>query len=273
VLTVDYDRLDLRAGDLLLDLGCGFGRHAYEGLRRGARVVACDLSADDLAEVRALFEAMVLAGEAPPEGMATTVCGDATRLPFPDATFDRAIASEVLEHIPDDEAALDELARVLKPGGTLAVTVPSWFPERLCWLLSDEYHAPKAAGGHVRIYTESELRRKLRASGFVPGGSHQAHALHTPYWWLRCAVGPTNDGFPLVKLYHRLLVWDIERRPAITRIAERLLDPVLGKSLVVYATKPVSDVPLEAAGPGTAARTIGSEDIGSEDTEVAGARS
>jgi cyclopropane fatty-acyl-phospholipid synthase-like methyltransferase len=44
VLTADYDRLGLRAGDRLLDLGCGFGRHAFEALRRGARVVACDMA-------------------------------------------------------------------------------------------------------------------------------------------------------------------------------------------------------------------------------------
>lgn len=240
MLTVDYDRLALRPGDLLLDLGCGFGRHAYEGLRRGARVVACDMATGELREVRALFEAMALAGEAPPGGMAVTTAGDATRLPFPDATFDRVIASEVMEHIPDDDGALEELLRVLKPGGALAVTIPSWFPEKLCWLLSDEYHAPKAVGGHVRVYTEGELRTKMRAAGFEPGGSHQAHALHTPYWWLKCAVGPSNDDFPLVRWYHRLLVWDIERGPVLTRVTEQLLNPVLGKSLVVYATKPVA---------------------------------
>ena len=78
MLTVDYDVLGLRAGDLLLDLGCGFGRHAYEGLRRGARVVACDMALPDLADVRSMVEAMVETGEATPEGMAVTTAGDAT---------------------------------------------------------------------------------------------------------------------------------------------------------------------------------------------------
>jgi SAM-dependent methyltransferase len=239
VLTVDYDRLGLRAGDLLLDLGCGFGRHAFEGLRRGARVVACDMSVPELDQVRALFEAMRDAGETPPEDMATTLNGDATRLPFPDDTFDRIIASEVMEHIPDDLAALDELVRVLRPGGVIAVTIPAQLPEKVCWMLSDEYYAPKAEGGHVRIYSEAELRTKMTAAGLEPQGSHRAHALHTPYWWLKCAVGPHNDDFPLVKLYNRMLVWDITERPALTRITEQVLNPVLGKSLVVYATKSV----------------------------------
>jgi len=240
VLTVDYDKLGLQAGDLLLDLGCGYGRHAYEGLRRGARVVACDMATDELREVRALFRAMADAGEAPPRGMADCVAGDATRLPYPDATFDKAIASEVMEHIPDDLGALDELYRVLKPGGTLAVTIPAWLPEKVCWFLSDEYYAPKSVGGHVRIYTENEMRSKMRGAGLQPGGSHLAHALHSPYWWLKCAVGPRNDDFPLVKAYNKVLVWDIAKQPFVTRFTEQLLNPVLGKSLVVYATKPIA---------------------------------
>ena len=166
--------------------------------------------------------------------------GDATRLPFADATFDRIIASEVLEHIPDDDAAFAELARVLRPGGTLAVTVPAWLAERVCWALTDEYHAPFVEGGHVRIYTEAGLRRQLRGAGLQPGAAHHAHALHPPYWWLRCAVGVTNDDHPLVQAYHQVLLWDIAgRRPSrVTELLDRLANPVLGKSIVVYATKP-----------------------------------
>jgi SAM-dependent methyltransferase len=170
------------------------------------------------------------------------------------ATFDRVICSEVLEHIPDDGAALAELWRVLKPGGTMAATVPTWLPEKVCWALSEEYHAPFVAGGHVRIFTEGELRRKLRAAGFEPGASHHAHALHSPYWWLKCAVGPTNHDHPLVRAYHRLLVWDITSAPKVTRWTERVLNPVLGKSLVVYAEKPA-----ETAQPPTAARRFEAE--------------
>jgi SAM-dependent methyltransferase len=242
MLTADYDRLGLRAGDRLLDLGCGFGRHAFEALRRGARVVACDMAVPELIETRAVFEAMQSDGEAPPGMLATAVNGDATRLPFADASFDRIIASEVMEHVPDDLAALDELTRVLRPGGTMAVTIPSWFPEKVCWAISDEYHAPFVEGGHVRIYTEGEMRRKMQGAGLAPVGAHMAHALHSPYWWLRCAVGPTNDTNPLVRAYTRLLEWDIVAAPAATRVTERILNPVLGKSLVVYATKPVRSV-------------------------------
>lgn len=239
MLTADYDRLGLRAGDRLLDLGCGFGRHAFEAMRRGSRVVACDMALPELQQVLTTAHAMREAGEIAPGLSCTSVNGDGTRLPFTDGSFDRIIASEVMEHVPDDTAALDELTRVLRPGGTMAITVPAALPEKICWKLSDEYHAPAVPGGHLRIYSESHLRQMMRDAGLVPGGSHRAHALHAPYWWLRCAVGPTNDTNAAVKAYTKLLEWDIVSAPPLTRLAEKALNPVLGKSLVVYAAKPI----------------------------------
>jgi SAM-dependent methyltransferase len=236
VLTVDYDRLGVQAGDRLLDLGCGFGRHAFEAARRGASVVALDAGPEEVAQVRGTLGAMVEAGELAPDHPATAVQGDALALPFDDATFDRVIASEVLEHIPDDVAAMKELARVLRPGGTMAVTVPRAGPEAVNWALSDEYH--DTPGGHVRIYRRSTLERRLAQAGLRPTGFHHAHGLHSPYWWLRCLVGPSNDHHPAVQAYHKVLVWDIVKAPLVTRTADRVLSPLIGKSLVLYLTKP-----------------------------------
>ena len=243
MLTVDYDRLGLAPRDRLLDLGCGAGRHAFEALRRGARVVAFDYDEAELKDVAAMAAAMDQAGDIPATGGSATTRGDATRLPFPDGSFDRIIAAEVLEHIPDDVAAIRELARVLRPGGTMAVTVPAWLAERVCWALSDEYHAPFVEGGHVRIYKASDLRARLRDAGLEPAGAHHAHGIHAPYWWLRCAVGPTNDEHPLVRGYHQVLVWDIggtQPWQRFTRLADRVLTPVIGKSIVIYARKPAT---------------------------------
>jgi SAM-dependent methyltransferase len=219
----------------VLDLGCGAGRHAFESLRRGAHVVALDRDLAELDQVTAMFAAMAEAGEAPPGAGARAVAGDATEMPFPDGAFDRVIAAEVLEHIPGDQRAMNEIARVLAPGGIAAVTVPSWLPERICWALSDDYH--NVPGGHVRIYTRTELEAKLARAGLAVGRHHRAHGLHSPYWWLKCAVGVHDDDHPLARAYHRLLVWDIMKRPAATRLTERALNPLIGKSLVVYAQK------------------------------------
>jgi SAM-dependent methyltransferase len=239
VITIDFRWFPVGPGNRVLDLGCGAGRHAFEAYRRGATVTALDADERELVAVKEMFEAMAHAGEAGPAaagGAAETVHGDATALPFPDATFDRVIAAEVLEHIPDDGRAIGELARVLRPGGIAAVTVPRWGPEKVCWLLSDAYHANE--GGHVRIYRRRQLVRQLRGAGLQVLGHHHAHALHSPYWWLKCLVGPDRD-HALVRAYHRLLVWDMMAAPRLTRGAERALDPLIGKSLVVYARRPV----------------------------------
>jgi SAM-dependent methyltransferase len=238
VLTIRFDRLRLQPGDLVLDVGAGFGRHCFEVARRGGRVVALDYAADEVKGTRATLGAMVDEGEIPLERYVGVLRGDATCLPFPDNTFDRVITSEVLEHIQGDVDAIAEMVRVLKPGGTFAGTVPTWLPEKINWMLSDEYHAPKAMGGHVRIYTATELKAKLRAAGLALHGSHHAHALHSPYWWLKCAVGPTREDSKTVNAYKRFLEWDIIKGPKLTRATDRVLNPVLGKSLVVYATKP-----------------------------------
>jgi SAM-dependent methyltransferase len=237
MLTIRFDELGLRAGDRVLDVGAGFGRHVYECARRGAEVVALDYAADEVVQTQNTLAAMVVAHEISDERMAAAARGDARRLPFPDATFDVVITSEVLEHIQDDVAAIAEMVRVLKPGGRFAATVPAWLPEVVNWKLSDEYHAPKAPGGHVRIYSRTELRAKLAAAGLTVDGHHRAHALHSPYWWLKCAVGPHNDDHPAVAKYRRFLEWDIVNAPSSVKVAERVLSPVLGKSSVFYATK------------------------------------
>jgi SAM-dependent methyltransferase len=236
VLTVDYARLGVSRGERLLDLGCGGGRHAFQAVRLGARVVALDAQSAEVTSVRDTIGAMLDAGEVRTDDEAGVVQANALRLPFSDGTFDRVIAAEVLEHIPDDNAAMAELSRVLRPGGTMAVTVPRFGPEAVNWALSHEYH--DVPGGHVRIYRRSTLLERLRGAGLRPFTSHHAHALHSPYWWVRCLVGPKRDDHPVVKAYHRLLVWDIISAPRITRTAEHLLNPLLGKSLVVYLEKP-----------------------------------
>jgi SAM-dependent methyltransferase len=237
VLTVDFDRLRVGRRTRFIDVGAGAGRHSYEALRRGADVTAFDMDAEELAKVAEMFGAMELEGEVPPGGKAKVQVGDALALPYDDGWFDCVVASEILEHVPEDEKAIAELVRVLAPGGTLGVSVPRWLPERICWALSDEYHANE--GGHVRIYRAHELVGKLERAGVVLTHRHHAHGLHAPFWWLKCAVGVRREKHPLVDAYHRLLVWDMMKAPALTRGLERALDPAIGKSVVLYFTKPV----------------------------------
>jgi SAM-dependent methyltransferase len=237
VLTVRFNDLRITQDTMFLDAGAGFGRHAYEAARRGARVVALDYAQEETQTTRATFAAMFEANEIDEQRLVGVLRGDATRLPFADATFDCIVTSEVLEHIQNDVSALAELTRVLKPGGILAATVPAWFPEKINWMLSSQYHAPFVPGGHVRIYSATELKAKFRAAGLRVTNTHRTHALHSPYWWLRCAVGPQREDHALVNTYKKFLEWDIIAAPRITRLAEKVFAPLLGKSYVLYSVK------------------------------------
>ena len=232
--TIDQQYLGLQPQDLLLDLGCGEGRHTISlGLGESITAVGLDLSARDLrtASLRLADFTFTDADDHLP------VCftqGTGDRLPFRDNAFSQVVCSEVLEHIPDYVAFLREIKRVIRPGGVLAVSVPAAFPEWVCWKLSDAYH--EVEGGHVRIFSASELNQAIEGLNFKRYKTHRAHALHVPYWWLKCLLWRSDPQHPIVQLYHRFLVWDLMQKPWISRGLERLLNPILGKSIVMYYT-------------------------------------
>jgi ubiquinone/menaquinone biosynthesis C-methylase UbiE len=241
VLTMRFEHLGLRPGMRVLDVGCGGGRHVRQTRRLpGITAVGLDLDEKEVADtakmMRELDEIPVQdGGSVPGAGSWISLRGSVYELPFADATFDCVIISEVLEHLGEDDRALAEISRVLKPGGTLAASVPRRGPELICWALSREYRT--CPGGHIRVYRAGELREKLEKQGFRIFKRHFAHALHSPYWWLKCAVGLKREKDSRVELYHRLLVWDMMQRPLLTRALEAVLQPVIGKSVVFYGIK------------------------------------
>ena len=252
MLTMRFEHLALRPGMRVLDVGCGGGRHIRQTrLIPGVTAVGLDLGASEVADtakmLRELDEIPVqYGGSVPGAGPWISIRGSVYELPFPDASFDCVIISEVLEHLGEDERALGEISRVLKPGGTLAASVPRRGPETVCWALSKRYRT--WPGGHIRIYRQRELHAKLERHGYRIYKRHFAHALHSPYWWLKCLVGLHREDVSWVKLYHRFLVWDMMRRPALTRVLETALQPFIGKSVVFYGIK---DYGLDSHGLGT----------------------
>ena len=226
MLTVRLSELGLRPGAIALDVGCGQGRHTHAlAALDGVRVVGVDLSLADVNSAQAGLRLL-------PNAEALAACGDAFRLPFPNDSFDVVICSEVLEHLHQHQDALTEIARVIKPGGRLAVSVPRDWPERICWRLSAAY--PKEPGGHVKIFTGKGLRSDIETAGFAYRRRHYAHGLHSPYWWLKCALWERRDDHPIIRLYQRFLEWDILKRPLLTRALEAIAAPIMGKSIVMY---------------------------------------
>ncbi|MDH5737254.1 MAG: class I SAM-dependent methyltransferase [Gammaproteobacteria bacterium] len=227
--TVRFNYLTLQPGQRLLDLGCGEGRHAISAcLQEQVVSVGIDLKLDDIVTTRKRY--LEIADQQTPGQLVLSVSsGD--RLPFADNTFDQVICSEVLEHIPNYEQVLMEIDRVLKPDGRLAISVPRYWTEWVCWRLSSAYH--EVEGGHIRIFKTTALIREIETLGFKKRKQHWAHALHVPYWWLKCLFWGKEDPWVL-RLYHRFLVWDLMSAPAVTHWLEKLLNPILGKSVVLY---------------------------------------
>ena len=235
MITVDFSRLPIQPGHRILDIGCGSGRHTCAASRlKKVVTIGSDINFDDVAEAknRLLYEEEL--GEQG-GGMWGTVVADITSLPFKKNIFDLVICSEVLEHIHDQDTAISEIVRVTRPGKDLVVSVPRHLPERICWALSEDYY--DANNGHIRIYKKKELTARLENAGVKKWAAHFAHSLHTPYWWLKCLVGPSRDDSMLVNLYHRFLVWDMMKHAWITRFLDRILNPVMGKSVVLYLRK------------------------------------
>ncbi|MBT5681665.1 MAG: methyltransferase domain-containing protein [Gammaproteobacteria bacterium] len=235
--TINIDRLGLRPGDKLLDLGCGEGRHSISAFLQGdIQVVGLDLSAKDLATAKGRLADFNI--DADKIDYCLFIQGSGFTLPFADHTFDQVICSEVLEHIVEYEKVLSEIKRVLKPGGVFAVSVPRYFPEWVCWKLSDAYH--EVEGGHVRIFNINTLKQQIAETSMHFIERHWAHSLHVPYWWLRCLFWsrdehkPAEEAHWLVRQYHRFLVWDLMQQPKLTQILDHLLNPFLGKSVVMY---------------------------------------
>jgi SAM-dependent methyltransferase len=231
MLTIDFKHFSLQPGERVLDLGCGEGRHVINTYLRGdVTAIGVDLSLHDLRTAAERFAPFAQPDAA--EKFFSLQVADATQLPFADHSFDKIICSEVLEHIHNYQAVLQEIRRVLKPNGLLAISVPRYWPEKICWRLSREYHA--VPGGHIRIFKTGQLRRDVEAQQMRFLHRHWAHALHSPFWWLKCLLWDKQDTSKLIKIYHRVLVWDLMQRPWLTRALEKCLNPFMGKSVVMY---------------------------------------
>lgn len=240
--TIDFAQLPLKPHDTLLDLGCGEGRHTIGALwhQPQLRVFGVDLCLKDLNTAKQRHEEF----DANASQYCLYIQATGYALPFADHSFDHIVCSEVLEHIEHYPQFLNEMHRLLKPGGTLSLSVPRYWPEKICWALSSAYH--QVEGGHIRIFNSQQLKQEVQDLAFTYHKKHWAHALHVPYWWLRCLFWRQGDNFLPVRLYHKLLVWDLLKKPWLTQTLDKLLNPIMGKSVVMYFSKPNDNAHTES---------------------------
>lgn len=161
------DLLAPASGERILEVGCGSGYHSRAIVERGAALTAIDVAE------RYVEQAASYAG-----GGATFAVADAERLPFPEASFDKVLMAEVLEHLPNPEAALGEVHRVLRTQGLLVLTTPSRYsPLNLAYALKrrvrryrvNEHLHEWTPGGLSRLVAEQfELTRLEFANYLMP---------------------------------------------------------------------------------------------------------
>jgi 2-polyprenyl-3-methyl-5-hydroxy-6-metoxy-1,4-benzoquinol methylase len=242
VITIDFKKTNAAGRQRhhpfhVLDIGCGHGRHLGALMRiPETTAIGSDINHKDLLEAKKKLEYQTSVAEC--VGKWHLLKSTITRLPLKSNFFDLVICSEVLEHIHLHRTAVKELLRVLKVGGIIAISVPRYLPERICWWLSRHYYS--SPGGHVRIYRKEALISLLKAAGAQKITLHYAHSLHSPFWWLKCLLGARAEASGFVRRYHRLLVWDMMSKPKLLAVLDRLLNPLIGKSLVVYFKKQVN---------------------------------
>ena len=233
MLTFNLDKYSLNTNGIMLDVGCGEGRHIFGIMQQNPLMQCIGLDMDKKSlkkaeEGYAYFKTLSQAG-------ADFLIGSAYSIPLPNNSVDIVICSEVLEHLHEYNDAINEIHRVLKPGGKFYASVPASWPEKICWALSKDYQ--NQPGGHLRIFNQKSLIEEIKISGFNFLSSEKFHSIHSPYWWLRCLFWKSQDSNFFENKYKKLLEKHILEKPKLLDSIDKSLNPIMGKSFAMYFEK------------------------------------
>jgi len=227
---VDLTLLGVWAGARVLDVGCNVGRLLSRLAGRGCEGVGVDIIRRDLLSAR-----RHLLDKDPPLAFAQA---DGGRLPFADAAFDFVTCTETLEHVADAGLALREMARVLKPGGRLVVSVPDTLPELVAYHVYDLYREDPF--GHRRIYTRGRIVQAVEAAGLRVYAQRLRNSVEAVYWTLLFLL----DACPYMRAWSvdALNRWrdrsNAEPYSLLYHVLDEAGNRFYPKSVVVYAEKP-----------------------------------
>jgi ubiquinone/menaquinone biosynthesis C-methylase UbiE len=188
--------------DAFLDAGAGGDAYTViEAARRGIPSVGCDLSLESMRTAKRFAEAQGVAARC------MFVVATVETLPFADQTFGAVAGVAVLEHVPDDEATIAEVARVVRPGGQVYFTVPNTLDDAPL-LLRPFYRRHDRWVGHLRHYSSDQLELKCGAAGL-----RHKQTLYTAHWEKVVQLG-THLVLSRLGVAHDRLWWWLEKLDA-----------------------------------------------------------
>lgn len=217
----------------VLEVGCGTGG-MLGPLQRYGRVHGIDVAHDFVAHCRQ-------------RGFPRVLTGSGYQLPFADGSFDLVVLLDTMEHIPDDHRALQEVRRVLRPGGIVFVSVPAY---QFLWSQNDDI------AHHCRRYTRRRLDAVLRAAGLQVERLSYFNTLLFPlilpavlFQKLMARLGRlpkdyNNASVPIARPLNRLFTWIMSSE----RFLLRWLSLPFGHSALGLARRPAEDSRRHANG-------------------------
>lgn len=164
------ENINPKEGERIIDLGCGTGYYLFLLSNLGIKLnlTGFDYNSKAINEAKDLLNVKKM----------KFFTGDLHNIPFENKSFDKAVMSEVLEHVGNDQKVLKEVYRILKPNGVLVISVPSinypflWDP--INYILQHFFSTHIKTGffsglwsGHLRLYSLSELRKKIKKADFT----------------------------------------------------------------------------------------------------------
>lgn len=193
----------LPEGGKVLDIGFGFGDSIIQFARAGFETYALDNSQELLDGL-----AKRVAAEHVPMNI---IKAEATAIPLPDNSMDLVILTEVLEHVVPYEHLLDEIRRVIKPGGYLILSVPTYSTEKIYTFLNKDY--PRNAT-HVNLFKKSYLVRLFQQHHFRVVKVKNENFRPALFWVLNAAahaqhnyVGATQSTSRVARAFDRCYDW------------------------------------------------------------------
>lgn len=232
IASIELQHFPINKYITLLDFGFGDGSKSLQFSRLGVDITAADVDRDNISYLKAKIKKFHIKN-------IKAVKLDGGKLPFISNSFDRIIANEVLEHIPNTRHTLRELYRITKPGGIICISIPTTLTETIYSKINSNY---LYNAGHVHIFKDQELITQIKNVGFSIQFISYKNFQFALFWLIQSLfkINPNGNGKPYSKPRFDVLYWKLWGVLHILKLGNPLIElgnHILPKSIYIYAKK------------------------------------